>query len=173
LLLLSGVPPPQPGPAPCVLGAAQCNSIYNALQARSCASVLPADLGGLTITPGVYCIPSAATFTTDVILDAQNQANAVFVFKVDGAFNSVAGQSMLVVNGPAQVLIACNGAATLGGNSFIQGSIAAAAAITLGAGARVSGNVYSQAVLLTRACLIALLLLLPRLPLVSSCLGQI
>jgi predicted acyltransferase (DUF342 family) len=123
-----------------------CGSLFNDLASRPCGNVqLPADLGGLTITPGVYCITAAATFTSNVILDAQNQPNAVFVIKTAGAFNSAAGMSLTVINGRAQVLLVAVGAFTLGGNSLVQASLSTAAAVTLGAGAVVTGSVSAKA----------------------------
>jgi hypothetical protein len=97
-------------------------------------------LAGLRLTPGVYCINSAATITTNVVLDAQNSPSAVFVFQINGAFNSVAGQSMTVVHGPAQVIIASVSAVTLGASSTVQATFASNAAITLGASAHVEGS---------------------------------
>jgi hypothetical protein len=37
------------------------------------------DLGGTTITPGVYSWGGALSITTDVTLDAENNPNAYFV----------------------------------------------------------------------------------------------
>ena len=47
------------------------------------------NLGGLTITPGVYSLSGAASLLTGtVVLDAQNNSNAIFVFLLPSAFTT-------------------------------------------------------------------------------------
>ena len=50
---------------------------------------------GETLTEGVYFISGAGSLVGNIILDAQNNPNAVFVFKFAGAF-SVAAQSKVI-----------------------------------------------------------------------------
>jgi len=66
----------------------------------------PASLlgNGQTLTPGVYSIPSTATLNLVLTLDAQNNPNAVFIFKIEGAFSSAANAQVQLVNGAK----ACN-----------------------------------------------------------------
>ena len=57
------------------------------------------DLGGQTLTPGVYCFPSAAaTLTGELVLDAQGDPNAVFVFQVGTTLTTAARSSVRVAN---------------------------------------------------------------------------
>jgi len=57
------------------------------------------DLGGQTLTPGVYCFPGAgATLTGELVLDAQGDPGAVFIFQVGTTLTTAAGSSMRVAN---------------------------------------------------------------------------
>ena len=57
-----------------------------------------------TLTAGVYAIASAATLTLDLILDAQGNANAVFVFQINGSLSTNAFSKIVLTNGA----LACN-----------------------------------------------------------------
>ena len=55
------------------------------------------DLGGQTLTPGVYCFPgSPATLSGQLVLDPQGDPNAVFVFQVGTALTTAAKSSIRV-----------------------------------------------------------------------------
>src|SRR5690606_29803838 len=55
---------------------------YNFLAGQACGATLTGDLGGRTLTRGVYCLASSAQLTGTLTLDAQGTAGAVFVFQV-------------------------------------------------------------------------------------------
>ena len=84
--------------------------------------------GGDILTPGVYNIENAAIWLTgDIILDAQNDPEAVFVFQLDGAFNTSTDAKVKLING-AQ---ACNvfwkveGAVSMAAGTYMAGSVIA------------------------------------------------
>ena len=55
---------------------------YNALAGAACSADLTGqNLGGQTLTPGVYCFSSSAQLTGTLTLNAQGNANATFIFK--------------------------------------------------------------------------------------------
>ncbi len=89
--------------------SAQCANdllhLYNQLDS-AVATFHPSNLlgNGQTLVPGVYAIASAATLNLDLILDAQTNANAVFIFKIQGSFSTNASAKVKLING-AQ---ACN-----------------------------------------------------------------
>jgi hypothetical protein len=120
-------------------------SAYNDAAGRTPSSAIGAELGGQTLTPGVY---SSGTFglTGTLTLDAQGDPNAVFVFKA-GSTLVTAGASSIVLTGGAQ---ACNvfwqvgSSATLGANSSLKGTVLASASITLNTGAAVEGRLLAQ-----------------------------
>src|SRR5512147_1155739 len=56
---------------------------YNTLAAMVCTTSLTGqDLGGKVLAPGVYCFESSAQLTGSLVLDAQGDPNAVFVFQI-------------------------------------------------------------------------------------------
>ena len=59
---------------------------------------------GQILVPGVYSIGSAATLNLDLSLNAQGNANAVFILKIQGSFSTNANAKVKLTNG-AQ---ACN-----------------------------------------------------------------
>src|SRR3984885_10139328 len=55
---------------------------YNSLASQACTQDLTGqDLGGKTLTPGVYCFSASAQLTGTLTLNAQGNAAAVFIFK--------------------------------------------------------------------------------------------
>ena len=77
---------------------------YDDAAGRIPAVLVPADLGGLILSAGVYQRASALQLTGDVTLDAEGNADAVFIFKVGSALTT-ASDSRVVLTGDAQ---ACN-----------------------------------------------------------------
>ena len=61
---------------------------YGALTSQSGGSVpLTGDLGGRTLTPGVYSFSSSAQLTGTVTLDAQGDPSSVFIFLIGSTLN--------------------------------------------------------------------------------------
>ncbi len=126
-------------------------SANNQLTAATCGpTTIGNSLGGLTLTPGVYCQtgPAAATDLTGVLtLDGGGDPNAVFIIKLNGAFSTATNSSILLVNGAsaANVFFQVNGAVNLGINSTFSGTIIANGAISLLTGASLLGRALSLA----------------------------
>ncbi|MFT5725228.1 MAG: hypothetical protein ACI9JN_002352 [Bacteroidia bacterium] len=89
--------------------------------------------GGETINAGVYFINGAGSLLGTLILDAQNNDTAIFVFKYAGAF-SVAAQSKIILSNGAR---RCN-------VFFIGGAGVATGAISIGAGSVLKGTFLSH-----------------------------
>ncbi len=60
---------------------ADLTAAYTAAAGHTAPTLVPADLGGLTLTPGVYGVAAALGLTGTVTLDAQGDPNAAFVFQ--------------------------------------------------------------------------------------------
>lgn len=58
----------------------------------------PALGNGDTLIDGVYYISSAATLNTHLILNAQGNPNAVFIFQIQGTFSTNASSAVLLIN---------------------------------------------------------------------------
>jgi hypothetical protein len=106
----------------------------------------PALGNGQVLVAGVYAISGATTLDLDLALDGQGNANAIFVFQVDGTFSSSANAKVKLINGA----LACNvfwkieGAVQLAAGTFMRGTVIANnAAISLNSGDTLEGRALS------------------------------
>jgi type VI secretion system secreted protein VgrG len=113
---------------------------YAAIAGGSCPNNLSGqDLGGLTLTPGVYCFSSSAQLTGILTLDAQGDPNAQFQFQIGSTLTTAAGSTVTMVNGGQgrQAFWQVGSSATLGSSSSFAGNILALTSITLNSGASI------------------------------------
>lgn len=123
------------------------------------------DLGGQTLTPGVYCFPSApARLSGELVLDAQGDPDAVFVFQVGTTLTTAAGSTVRVINdgrqgdgngqagdararrraGLCNVYWLVGDSVTLGARSAFVGTLVAQSGIGAGADATVDGRALAR-----------------------------
>lgn len=120
---------------------------YNTLASEACTQDFTGqDLGGKTLTPGVYCFSSSAQLTGALTLDAQGNGNAVFVFKVGSTLTTASNSSVAVINGGSlcNVYWQVGSSATLGTTTSFGGNILALTSITLNTGAGVTGRALAR-----------------------------
>lgn len=128
--------------ADAVAAQAQTDSLaaYNSLAGQACdADLTGQDLGGQTLTPGVYCFSSSAQLTGTLTLDAQGDPNAVFIFQIGSTLTTAPGSSVNVINGgsPCNVFWQVGSSATLDTTTSFVGNILASESITLNTGATI------------------------------------
>jgi type VI secretion system secreted protein VgrG len=120
---------------------------YGVLASEVCSRDLTGqDLGGLTLSPGVYCFASSAQLTGALTLDAQGDADAVFVFEIASTLTSASNASVKVINGGGDcgVFWQVGSSATLGTGTAFVGSVLALASITVTTGATISGRALAR-----------------------------
>jgi hypothetical protein len=120
---------------------------YNSLASQPCTSDLTGqDLGGMTLTPGVYCFSSSAQLTGTLTLNAQGNANAVFIFKIGSTLTTASSSSVTIINGGSlcNVFWQVGSSATLGTATSFLGNILALISITLTTGASVNGRALAR-----------------------------
>ena len=115
-------------------------SAYNAAAALSRTGTLTGtDLGGLTLTPGVYFFASSAALTGTLTLDNQANPNAEFVFQIGTTLVTAGSSSVVTINGGpipgSNVFWQVGSSATLGTYTAFAGHILADQSITLTTGA--------------------------------------
>ena len=119
---------------------------YNDAAGRLPALAIPADLGGLTLTAGVYKSSSSLGLTGALTLDAQGNPNTVFVFQAGSTLTTASASRVNLING-AQ---ACNvywqvgSSATLGTTSNFSGVIMAMQSISMNNGVTVLGRAFAR-----------------------------
>jgi hypothetical protein len=120
---------------------------FNNLGGQACGTDLTGqNLGGLTLTPGVYCFSSSASLTGTLTLNAQGNPNAVFIFKTGSTLVTASGSSVVITNGGAlcNVFWQVGSSATLGTGSSFGGNILALTSITLNTSASVAGRTLAR-----------------------------
>ena len=103
------------------------------------ANLTGQDLGGLVLAPGVYDFGSSAQLTGTLVLDFQNNANAVFVFRIASTLTTASNSVVSVINGSADdgLFWQVGSSATLGTGTVFAGSVVADQSVTLDTGAQI------------------------------------
>jgi uncharacterized protein (DUF2141 family) len=125
---------------------------YNDLAGRSVTATLTGqDLGGLTLTPGVYFFSTSAQLTGTLTLDFQGNPDALFVFQIGSTLTTASNSSVAMINGGVGALEGCEvywqvgSSATLGTTTSFVGNIVALTSISLTTGANiVSGRALAR-----------------------------
>src|SRR3984885_11947693 len=126
-----------------VQAQADAQALYTALAAKPCTTNLSGtDLGGLTLTPGVYCFDVAATLTAGnatLTLDAQH-GSGVFVFQIGTTLTTGTLSAVNVINGNAAtgVFWQVGTSATLGAGTLFSGNILANTSVTVVSTAKIT-----------------------------------
>jgi len=120
---------------------------YNDAAGRACdVDLTDQDLGGLTLTSGVYCFSSSAQLTGTVTLDAQGDSNAVFIFQIGSTLTTASNSSVSLINNalPCNVFWQIGSSATLGTTTAFMGNILALASITMTTSATLDGRALAR-----------------------------
>ena len=107
------------------------------------------NLGGLTLTPGVYCFSSSAFLTGTLTLDMQGNPNAFFLFQIGSTLITASGSSVVLINSggtncPQNLFWQVGSSATFGTGSTFKGNILALSSITLTTGAGLNGRALAR-----------------------------
>jgi hypothetical protein len=130
-------------------GAAQgrLTAAYNYLAGRACGTVVtPADLGGRTLPPGVYCAATSMGVTGTVTLDGQGDPDATFVFQIGSTLVTGTGANIALIGGAQakNVWWQVGSSATLGTGTTFRGNILALTSITLVDNATMLGRALAR-----------------------------
>jgi hypothetical protein len=104
------------------------------------------DLGGLTVTGGVYKSKSSLGLTGVLTLDAQGDPNTVFIFQAGSTLTTASGSHVRLINGaqPCNVYWQIGSSATLGTTSVFAGNILALTSISMNRGVVVDGRALAR-----------------------------
>lgn len=142
------------GDAVSATAAADHNTAYLEVAGRSLCAITVADnIGGSTLAPGLYKSTSTLAISSgELTLDAQGDADAIWVFQMASSLTVTSGRQVILAGGAkaSNVFWQVGSAATIGTTAVFKGTIMAEAAITLDTGANLEGRalVLSDAVTL-------------------------
>lgn len=120
---------------------------YLDLEGRPGGIPVAGNLGGQTLTPGIYkSTSSLAVSSGDLTLDAQGNADAVFIFQIASTLNLTPGRQIILAGGAqaSNIFWQVGSSATLDTTSVFKGSILALTSITVNTGASVEGRLLAQ-----------------------------
>jgi hypothetical protein len=134
--------------ATAVTAKTDLTAAYKQAAAAPTTTVIPdaGDIGGETLTPGVYASASSIFLTGTVTLNAEGNPNALFIFKAGSTLVTASNARVAFING-AQ---ACNvywqvgSSATLGTGTRFAGTILALTSISSTTGVTVNGRLLAQ-----------------------------
>ena len=104
------------------------------------------DLGNRTLAAGAYRYTSSAQLTGPLVLDAEGDPDAQFVFEIAAELTTAPASSVVLVNeaSPCNVFWQVGSSATLDTTTAFQGNLMALTSISLNNGASVIGRVLAR-----------------------------
>jgi hypothetical protein len=126
---------------------ADLTTAYNDAAGQGPVNTLATELGGQTLTPGVYNSGSGTFGITGTLtLDGQGNSDAVFIFKTASTLISASASRVSMINGaqPCHLFWQVGSSATLGTGSAFAGSILALESISLNSGVTVNGRLLAR-----------------------------
>jgi len=117
---------------------------YNDAAGRT-TNTIASELGGSTLTSGVYSSETSFQITGTLTLDGENDPNSVFIFQAGSTLTTATDSSIVLINGASyeNIFWQVGSSATLGTNSIFAGNILALTSITANTGAGIQGSLLA------------------------------
>ena len=119
---------------------------YNYAAGVPGGTVLPADIGGETLAPGVYKTTSGQP-SLGITGNLTLSGSGTYIFQIVSTLTTAAGNSQVILADGAtsqDVFWQVGSSATLGTNTIFQGIIMAQASVTLTTGATLDGSALAR-----------------------------
>ena len=119
---------------------------FNQAAGESSTGAITGDLGGQTLTAGVYTSAVGVGLTGALTLNGQGNPDAVFIFQVGSTLTTASSSSVVLENGAqaCHVFWQVGSSATLGTSSALVGTVMAQASISLTTNASLEGRVLAR-----------------------------
>jgi hypothetical protein len=129
---------------------------YNDAAGRTCTDMvtLSGNIGGLTLTPGLYKSTSSLAISSgDVTFDAKGNGNAIFIIQIASSLTTTSGRKVFLKNGavPSNIFWQVGSSATFGTTSVMKGTVMAMQSITFNTGATLDGKAQARSGTVTLA----------------------
>jgi hypothetical protein len=122
---------------------AQANALitFGTLASYAQTGLLPSNLNGLTLTPGIYDFTIPPSLTGTVTLNGPG----LYVFRSASTLTTATGSNILLTNGAQSCAVfwRVGSSATLGSGSIFNGTIVANTSITANTGASINGRLLA------------------------------
>ena len=122
---------------------------YNDAAGRTSTEIvtLSGNIGGLTLTPGLYKSTSSLAISSgDLTFDAKGNANAVFIIQIASTLTTTSGRKV-ILSGSASasnIFWQVGSSVTFGSTSVFKGTILAMQSITFNTGATLDGRALAR-----------------------------
>jgi hypothetical protein len=119
---------------------------YNYAAAAPGGAVLPADIGGETLAPGVYKTTSAQP-SLGITGDLTLSGNGVYIFQIVSTLTTAANNSQIILSEgalPQNIFWQVGSSATIGTTTTFEGIIMAQASVSLDTGAVLDGSALAR-----------------------------
>lgn len=125
---------------------ADLTTAYDNAAGQASDAAVGAELGGQTLTAGVYTASSSTQLTGPLTLDAQGDPDAVFIFQIGSALTTASNSSVVLLNDAqsCHVFWQVGSSAALGTNTSFVGTIMALTSVTADTGATVEGRALAR-----------------------------
>ncbi|HUX95787.1 MAG TPA: ice-binding family protein [Bacteroidales bacterium] len=122
---------------------------YNNAAGRTSTDIvtLSGNIGGLTLTPGLYkSTSSLAVSSGDLTFDAKGNSGAVFIIQIASSLTTTSGRQVILSGGAsaANIFWQVGSSATFGTTTVFKGTVMAMQSITFNTGATLDGRALAR-----------------------------
>ena len=130
-------------------GKLDLTAAYNEAAGRVSTDMvtLSGNIGGLTLTPGLYKTTSSLAISSgDVTFDAEGKPGSVFIIQIASALTTTSGRKVFLKGGAlaSNIYWMIGSSATFGTTSVMKGTVMAMQAITFNTGATLEGRALAR-----------------------------